>query len=104
MSEESAAYGRGYRDEEEKMRRLRKMVDKAARILTEDPLSEREALEFIEETRRNVLILFPDKNEEFELIYRPRFKRLLEENAGVQCDRALREDSNHWKGEEDVQS
>ncbi len=104
MSEEPDAYRRGYRDEEEKMQRLKKIVDQAAGILMDALLSEREARMIIEETRTRVLSLFPDKTEEFELIYRPRFERMLEENAGVQCDRALREDSNHWKGEEDVKS
>ena len=44
----------------------------------------------IENTKQNVLALFPDKEEEFERIYRSRFERLMQENRGVQCDRALR--------------
>jgi hypothetical protein len=77
-------------EERKKLRRLRRMVDRTAKALRSDPLSEREALEVIENTKRNVLVLFPDKEEEFELIYRPRFNRLLEANPGVRCDRALR--------------
>lgn len=95
MSEEPAAHGRGYRDEEEKMQQLKKIVDKAAGILADALLSEREARTVIEDTRNRVLSLFPDNAEEFDLIYRPRFNRLLEENAGVQCDRALGENPDN---------
>lgn len=94
----------GQRDEEERnMRRLKKIVDKMACAFRETPLSEREGRELIENTRRNVLALFPNKEEEFELIYRPRFERLLEDNPGVQCDRALRKDTSRRKGEEDAE-
>ncbi len=92
-----------YDEEEKKIRLLRKLVDKAAGALTDAPLSEREACQIIEETRRGVLALFPDKEGEFELIYRPRFRRLLEENPGVQCDRSLRKDPSCTKGDGDAE-
>ncbi|MDX1765026.1 MAG: hypothetical protein R3231_11960 [bacterium] len=76
--------------EDRSLRRLRRIVDRTAGSLSADPLSEREARQLVENTRRNVLVLFPDKAREFDLIYRPRFERLLEQNSGVQCDRALR--------------
>ena len=38
----------------------------------------------------DALFTDPDKAREFDLIYRSRFERLLEQNLGVQCDRALR--------------
>ncbi len=79
----------GMEEEERKMARLRRMVDRTSASLRNDPLSDREAQELIENTRRNVLALFPDKEEEFERIYRSRFERLMQENRGVQCDRAL---------------
>lgn len=99
--EDRAPQGR-YEEEEKNMRRLQRIVDRTTESLLDDLLSEKEARELIENTRRNVLILFPDKKEEFALIYLPRFERLLETNPGVQCDRALREDSDHSKGEEDA--
>lgn len=79
-----------YDGESQNLRRVRRIVDRTARSLRTDPLSEREARELVENTRRNVLVLFPNKTWEFDLIYRPRFERLLEENPGVCCDRALR--------------
>jgi hypothetical protein len=93
-----------YNEEEKKIRLLRRLVDTTARALTDAPLSEREACDLIEKTRRGVISLFPDKEGEFELIYRPRFKSLLEENPGVQCDRALRKDPSCTKGDGDTES
>jgi hypothetical protein len=91
-------------EEARNLRRLKKIVDRTAKSLTDDPLSEEEAREIIENTRRNVLVLFPGKEDEFELIYRPRFERLLELNAGVHCDRALRANRSDRKGEADAES
>ncbi len=93
----------GSRDEEERrMRRLMRIVDRTTRSLANDPLAEREARELIEITRRNVLVLFPGKGEEFELIYRPRFERLLNANPGVRCDRLLKAGSTRRKGDDDA--
>jgi hypothetical protein len=93
-----------FEEEEKNIRRLRKIVDRTTESLLDDLLSEQEARELIENTRRNVLALFPDKQEEFALIYRPRFERLLEANPGVQCDRALREAPDRSKGGEDAKT
>ncbi len=79
-----------YDGEARNLRRLSRIVDRTARSLSTDPLSEREARELVENTRRNVLVLFPEKSREFDLIYRTRFERLIDENSGVRCDRALR--------------
>ena len=79
-----------YREEEQRMRRLRGLVDRAAARLRDRPLSENEAWCLIRETRARVLALFPDKGEVFDLVHAPRFRRLLEENPGVRADRALR--------------
>ena len=65
--------------EEAKIRALRGIVDECARRLKEEDLSSNEASDLIEATRRKALGLFSGKEEQFELIYRPRFKRILEE-------------------------
>lgn len=64
------------------MRVLRSVVDECARKLREEDLSEDEAETLIEATRRKVLGLFPGKEEQFELIYRSRFRRILSERGG----------------------
>lgn len=73
--------------EEAKMRMLRRVVDECAMKLKEEDLSEEEAENFIENTRRKVLGLFPGKGEQFELIYRSRFRRILaQKKSEIQGD------------------
>jgi hypothetical protein len=68
--------------EEARMKTLRRIVDECAERLRKGGLSRSEGLELIESTRRKVLGLFPDKEEQFELIYRSRFMRILAESSG----------------------
>lgn len=63
------------------MRVLKSVVDECAKKLREENLSEDEAEALIEATRRKVLGLFPGKEEQFELIYRSRFRRILSEKV-----------------------
>ena len=65
--------------EEERMRSLRRVVDECARELAEQDLSRKQAEARIEEVREQVLELFPGKEEQFELIYRPRFERIIQD-------------------------
>ena len=65
--------------EEAKMRVLRRIVDDCAEKLKRENLAESDALALIEATRKKVLGLFPGREEQFELIYRPRFARILKQ-------------------------
>ncbi|MFO7817708.1 MAG: hypothetical protein R6V39_08530 [Desulfovibrionales bacterium] len=65
--------------EEERIKSLRALVDKCAQALTEQDFSREQAEAWIEKTRQQVLELFPGKEEQFELIYRPRFERIIQE-------------------------
>ena len=67
--------------EEAKMRTLKRIVDDCAARLKDGNISHSGAMAIIEETRRKVLNLFPGKDEQFELIYRPRFMRILKEKS-----------------------
>ena len=67
-------------EEEKRMRYLRMIIDLTMAVLTQANLSVPEALELIAHTRRKVLILFPDKEETYNLIYKPRFERIIKEN------------------------
>ena len=69
-------------EEARRMHRLRLLVDLTTVVVRERPLSRDEALEVIEHLRRHVVALFPDKGDVFDLIYRPRFRRLIEERFG----------------------
>jgi len=64
------------------MRRLRMMVDFAVAVLRHRPLTRSEAEQLVEHVRTDALELFPDKGETFDLIYRPRFRRIIEERFG----------------------
>ncbi|HKY59803.1 MAG TPA: hypothetical protein VJP59_02230 [Gemmatimonadota bacterium] len=65
-------------DENRKLRRLRLLVDLVLARLYQDPeLTLLEALDLVERCRDAALELFPGKEEAFELIYRPRFERVL---------------------------
>ena len=67
------------RDEEQKIQKLRLIVDHTAHCLIHGCYSMEEVEGIILQTRSKVLELFPDKGELFDLIYPPRFRRLFRE-------------------------
>lgn len=71
-------------DEQVRINRLRRLADLTAYRLRHDPMSRSDALELIQQTRKQVLELFPDKGEVFELVLRPRFLRMLNDRALAQ--------------------
>ena len=66
-------------EEERKLRRLRFIVDFAMQYIRTQNISHEEALQIVEGVKKHALKLFPGKEEAFEIIYVPRFKRLLNE-------------------------
>jgi len=75
--------GREVREENRKIRFLRFLVDFSLLSVQQDDLSLEEALRIVEDVKRAACNLFPGKEETFELIYRPRFDRVIEERFGV---------------------
>ena len=75
-------------DEQLRMGRLRRVVDITAYWLTQGSFSHEEALSIIEHARGEILKLCPGKDEVFELVIRPRFLRILNEQALIQWGRA----------------
>lgn len=67
------------RDEERKMRQLRHIVDATALVIAQGDISVLEACALARLARRQALALFPDKENVFDLIYRPRFARIISE-------------------------
>lgn len=66
------------REENRRLRRLRLIVDLTLARLYQDPdLSLLEALQVVEGCRDAALSLFPGKERAFDLIYQPRFERVL---------------------------
>jgi hypothetical protein len=72
------------REEERKLRMLRFIVDlNQAILMQQTDLTLREAFDILKSTRRAALNLFPGKDEVFELIYTPRFRRIIRERFVV---------------------
>ena len=74
-------------EENRKIRYLRFLVDLSILSIQQDDLLLEEALERVEDVKRAACSLFPGKEEIFELIYRPRFNRVLEERYGSPLER-----------------
>jgi hypothetical protein len=65
--------------EEEKIKMLKFIVDLTQAILMQSDLTLPEATQLIENTKKSILRLFPDKEKVYELIYTPRFRRIIAE-------------------------
>ncbi|MFQ5851149.1 MAG: hypothetical protein ACE5JU_11260 [Candidatus Binatia bacterium] len=70
--------------EERRLQKLRKIVDLTAAVVWQADLTLLEAQKLIADARSRALELFPDKGETFDLIYGPRFRRLLAEKYHLQ--------------------
>jgi hypothetical protein len=66
-------------EETRRLRRLRLLVQSAMAIIAQGELPVEEAAELVMTTRRVALEMFPGKEEAFDLIYRPRLQRLMQE-------------------------
>jgi hypothetical protein len=77
-------------EEQARADRLRRTVDVACALLRQGRLSRDEAEALVAETRRRALALFPGKENVFDLVLAPRFKRIMEEfcTGGMPCTRA----------------
>jgi len=71
------------REENRKIRYLRFLVDFCILAIQQDDLFLEEAQEIVENVKRAACSLFPGKEETFELIYRPRFNRTIQERFGL---------------------
>jgi hypothetical protein len=65
------------KEENRRIRFLRFLVDLSIRSIQQEDLSLDEALGLVEEVKKAALNLFPGKELAFELIYRPRFNRVI---------------------------
>jgi hypothetical protein len=70
-------------EENRRVRRLQFVVDLVLRVLWQSDLPVEEAAELVAATRRFALSLFPDQGPTYDLIYQPRFRRLLAEKYQV---------------------
>ncbi len=69
-------------EENKRLRRLQLMVNLTIQLLAQtDDLTLPRALEYIKTAKEFALTLFPDKEAQFDLIYKPRFTRILIERG-----------------------
>ncbi len=66
-------------EEEKKLRRLRFVVDFAVEFIRTQEITHDHAITIVEGVKKHALRLFPGKEETFDIIYAPRFKRILNE-------------------------
>ena len=66
-------------EESRRVRRLRLVVQMSLEIIAQGRLPYEEASDIMMATRRLALQMFPDKEDAYDLIYRPKFQRLMSE-------------------------
>ena len=81
-------------NESYRVRKVRQLVDIATSIITQARITREDAEILVEGVRRRILALFPDGAETYEVVYRRRFSRLINEFA---LD-AFREDAGSASG------
>ncbi len=72
------------KEEEKRIRRLRFIVDLAQAVLMQSDLSLREAFDLVRDTKKAALAFFPDKEQVYDLVYAPRFRRIIRERFVIQ--------------------
>jgi len=76
---------RGSNEEARRIRRLQVMMSMVMSVISQDPdMTVEEASEMAANARRAALGMFPDKELAYDLIYRPRLQRLMNERFRLQ--------------------
>jgi hypothetical protein len=71
--------------EAKKIRRLQVMINMVMSVIGQDPnLTVEEAAELSAGARRAALAMFPNKQLAFDILYKPRLQRLMNERFGLQ--------------------
>jgi hypothetical protein len=65
--------------ENRRIKVLRILVDTTCLRLARGSLNREQSWELVENVKQWAVLLFPGKEETFDLIYRPRFRRIIEE-------------------------
>ena len=70
-------------EENRKVRRLQVVVNLVLNLLAQSDIPIEEASELVARTRQFALNLFPDKELAYDIIYQPKFKRLMAEKYRI---------------------
>ena len=72
-------------EEAKKIRRLQVMISMVMSVIGQDPnLTVEEASELVANAKRAALVMFPDKELAFDILYKPRLQRLMKERFRIQ--------------------
>ena len=72
-------------EEARKIRRLQIMISMVMSVISQDPdLTVEEASEMAANARRAALAMFPDKELAYDILYKPRLQRLMNERFRLQ--------------------
>ena len=72
-------------EEARKIRRLQMMIAMVMSVISQDPeLTVEEACELAANAKRAALAMFPDKEFAYDIIYKPRLQRLMNERFRLQ--------------------
>jgi hypothetical protein len=67
------------------IRRLQMMMSMVMSVISQDPnLTVEEASELVASTKRAALAMFPDKELAYDILYKPRLQRLMNERFRLQ--------------------
>ena len=70
-------------EENRKIRKMRLLVDFTCSMLAQAQLSLPEMLNLVNTTKKKILEYFPGKESTFDLIYKPRFDRIIKERLNT---------------------
>jgi hypothetical protein len=72
-------------EEGQRLRRLQLMMNLVMQVIAQDPqLTVEEASQMVADSRTAALAMFPGKELAYDLLYRPRFQRLMRERFRLQ--------------------
>ena len=79
------AHGNELQQEARNIRRLQIMISMVMSVISQDPnLTVEEASELVAGTKRAALAMFPDKELAYDILYKPRLQRLMNERFHLQ--------------------
>ena len=79
------AYANEVQQEAQKIRRLQIMISMVMSVISQDPnLTVEEASELAAGAKRAALAMFPDKEFAYDILYKPRLQRLMQERFHLQ--------------------
>ncbi len=71
------------KEENKRIRNLRRLVDFSMAFIAQSPMSPEEAQKVVQGVRQHAVRLFPGKEATFDLLYAPRFRRLIAEKFSL---------------------